>query len=349
MYLWIKAAFQHFFNNVQKDPAVAIRGLRACRELLAYLLREVALTRQRLLDGLDGRRHPAHPSRPLPVGPIRAGRAAARRPRSAAGQRPAHRRERDGHHGRRGGRPGRSDLPRDRFADPPAGRRVCHLGTRRLPLRQLCRGQGAGPQRPGRRQREESRGVLYQLFPGSAAAAAARRSAAAQVRARRRTDRGRPAARGRHPGVRFARLGHEGRAGARRLHPRSAARALLALRLEPAHLPRPARVAGHHRRVDDCAAGAAGSAASRARRRASRRFHSSAASAASSWTTRISTRRRSRWRLQTPERHVGSGPRHRAVDIEVLHVSFVESPALSCRAAVPGRGRVPAARVIPGS
>ncbi len=53
MYLWIKAAFQHFFNNVQKDPGVQLRGLRACRELLAYLLREVAIQRQRVLDGLD--------------------------------------------------------------------------------------------------------------------------------------------------------------------------------------------------------------------------------------------------------------------------------------------------------
>ena len=26
MYLWIKAAFQHFFNNVQKDPAGEDRG-----------------------------------------------------------------------------------------------------------------------------------------------------------------------------------------------------------------------------------------------------------------------------------------------------------------------------------
>jgi len=53
MYRWIKAAFQHFFNNVQKDPGVQLRGLRACRELLAYLLREVAIQRQRVLDGLD--------------------------------------------------------------------------------------------------------------------------------------------------------------------------------------------------------------------------------------------------------------------------------------------------------
>lgn len=51
MYLWIKAAFQHFFNNVQKDPAVQVRGVRACRQLLAYLLREIGIQRQRLLDG----------------------------------------------------------------------------------------------------------------------------------------------------------------------------------------------------------------------------------------------------------------------------------------------------------
>jgi cytochrome P450 len=51
MYLWIKAAFQHFFNNVQKDPMVQVEGLRACRQLLAYLLREIGIQRQRLLDG----------------------------------------------------------------------------------------------------------------------------------------------------------------------------------------------------------------------------------------------------------------------------------------------------------
>ena len=51
MYLWIKAAFQHFFNNVQKDPAVQARGLRACRQLLAYLLREIGIQRRRILDG----------------------------------------------------------------------------------------------------------------------------------------------------------------------------------------------------------------------------------------------------------------------------------------------------------
>ena len=51
MYGWIKAAFQHFFNNVQKDPVVQAQGLRSCRLLLAYLLREIAIQRQRLRDG----------------------------------------------------------------------------------------------------------------------------------------------------------------------------------------------------------------------------------------------------------------------------------------------------------
>ena len=51
MYLWIKAAFQHFFNNVQKDPVVKVQGLRACRQLLAYLLREVGIQRQRVQSG----------------------------------------------------------------------------------------------------------------------------------------------------------------------------------------------------------------------------------------------------------------------------------------------------------
>ena len=51
MYVWIKEAFQHFFNNVQKDPGVQRRGLRACRQLLAYILREVAIQRDRILRG----------------------------------------------------------------------------------------------------------------------------------------------------------------------------------------------------------------------------------------------------------------------------------------------------------
>jgi cytochrome P450 len=51
MYQWIKAAFRHFFNNVQKEPQVLIDGLRACRQLLAYLLREIAIQRDRILNG----------------------------------------------------------------------------------------------------------------------------------------------------------------------------------------------------------------------------------------------------------------------------------------------------------
>ena len=52
MYDWITAAFQHFFNNVQKDPLVQGKGLRASRELLVYLLREIGLQRQRLSTDL---------------------------------------------------------------------------------------------------------------------------------------------------------------------------------------------------------------------------------------------------------------------------------------------------------
>ena len=51
MYAWIKAAFQHFFNNVQKDADVQERGLRACRQLLAYILREIGIQRERILAG----------------------------------------------------------------------------------------------------------------------------------------------------------------------------------------------------------------------------------------------------------------------------------------------------------
>jgi hypothetical protein len=50
LYFWIKSAFQHFFNNVQKDPVVRVQGFRACRQLLAYLLREVGIQRERFLN-----------------------------------------------------------------------------------------------------------------------------------------------------------------------------------------------------------------------------------------------------------------------------------------------------------
>jgi cytochrome P450 len=48
MYAWIKAAFRHFFNNIQKNPVVQEQGFRACRQLLAYLLREIEIQRQRI-------------------------------------------------------------------------------------------------------------------------------------------------------------------------------------------------------------------------------------------------------------------------------------------------------------
>ncbi|MGE0443834.1 MAG: hypothetical protein AB7P99_01295 [Vicinamibacterales bacterium] len=51
MYAWIKAAFRHFFNNVEKDPAVRRDGFRACRQLLACLLHEIAIQRRRIEDG----------------------------------------------------------------------------------------------------------------------------------------------------------------------------------------------------------------------------------------------------------------------------------------------------------
>ena len=52
MYEWIKAAFQHFFNNVQKDADIQRRGLRACRQLLAYILREIDIQRRHILAGV---------------------------------------------------------------------------------------------------------------------------------------------------------------------------------------------------------------------------------------------------------------------------------------------------------
>ena len=120
MYLWIKAAFRHFFNNVQKDPQVQVEGLRACRQLLAYLLREIGIQRQRLLSG-----QPVDDTMLTRLVLFQLGRSAptvraAGRSRSAAGQRPADRRERHGHDRRRHRRPGRSDVPRDRLAHPAA-------------------------------------------------------------------------------------------------------------------------------------------------------------------------------------------------------------------------------------
>lgn len=51
VYQWIKASFQNFFNNVQKDVEVQAHGVRAYRELLVYLLRELAVQRAALTAG----------------------------------------------------------------------------------------------------------------------------------------------------------------------------------------------------------------------------------------------------------------------------------------------------------
>jgi cytochrome P450 len=48
VYGWIVASFRHFFNNVQKDVEVQAHGVRAYRELLVYLLREIAIQRAAL-------------------------------------------------------------------------------------------------------------------------------------------------------------------------------------------------------------------------------------------------------------------------------------------------------------
>ena len=53
MYQWIKAAFQNFFNNVQKDIQVQALGVRAYRELLVYILHEINIQRRALQAGAE--------------------------------------------------------------------------------------------------------------------------------------------------------------------------------------------------------------------------------------------------------------------------------------------------------
>jgi hypothetical protein len=53
IYLWIKAAFRNFFNNVKKDIPVQAEGVRATRELLVYLHREIDIQRKVLQAGQD--------------------------------------------------------------------------------------------------------------------------------------------------------------------------------------------------------------------------------------------------------------------------------------------------------
>ena len=53
MYWWIVSAFRNFFNNVEKDIEVQANGVRAVRELLVYLLREIDIQRQALTSDPD--------------------------------------------------------------------------------------------------------------------------------------------------------------------------------------------------------------------------------------------------------------------------------------------------------
>jgi len=51
VYEWIKAAFRNFFNNVKKDIPVQAYGVRANRELLVYLHREINIQSSALQKG----------------------------------------------------------------------------------------------------------------------------------------------------------------------------------------------------------------------------------------------------------------------------------------------------------
>ena len=53
VYLWIKAAFRNFFNNVKKDIPVQAEGVRATRELLVYIHREIEIQKKELEAGHD--------------------------------------------------------------------------------------------------------------------------------------------------------------------------------------------------------------------------------------------------------------------------------------------------------
>ena len=253
MYLWIKAAFQHFFNNVQKGfPVVQVEGLRACRQLLAYLLREVSIQRQRLLDGQPtddtmltrlvhfqlGRSAPTVEQEA--VGSIHGWSAACASPRdvirtivgAVAGQE-------------------ESDVPRHGFFFCDCGRANTRLtGTGPYRYGNFCRGQSSGDRCAQRFERQRMPHRAAQILPRSAAAAATGRGPAPEMRAGQGVYRRQPADPRGHADLCFTRLGDEGRARTRRLHPRSAARALFAARLGAAHVPRAARAFRHHRRVD---------------------------------------------------------------------------------------------------
>ena len=198
MYAWIKAAFQHFFNNVQKDREVQKQGFRACRLLLAYLLREIALQRQRILDGEPvadtmltrmlhfqlGRSTPSV-ERPPDLDPrlvsdLRiAENVMGTIVGAVAGQEEATGRVIDSLMRLRDG---------ECRTDGPAQYRYGSFAEARQLALNVLSGRDAG---------REPRGAV-QVLPRSAAAAAPGRGAAAQVRARRRSHRRQPPDRGGH-------------------------------------------------------------------------------------------------------------------------------------------------------
>ena len=199
MYLWIKAAFRHFFNNVQKDPQVQIDGVRSCR-----LAARVPPARDRhparaSAERTASGRHDADQAPPLPTWAFRTSSRPSGEPRPAAGQRSPNCRKRDGHDRRRHRGPGRSDVPGDRFAHETA--RATSIET-----------SGSGPARygsfaevtelaaqcPERHARPGKPARAVQVLPGSAPPAAAGRGPAAQVRERWSAHRRQPPHFGRH-------------------------------------------------------------------------------------------------------------------------------------------------------
>ena len=265
MYAWIKAAFQHFFNNVQKDREVQKQGFRACRLLLAYLLREIALHRQRILNG-----EPVADTMLTRMLHFQLGRStpSIERPPDLDPRLVSDLRIAENVMGTIVGAVAGQEEATGRVIDSLMRLRdgECRTdGPAQVPVRQLCRGETAGverSERPGHGRKPRGAG---QVLPRSPAAPAPGRGAAAQVRARRRPHRRQPADRGGHARLRLARVGDEGRSRAGRVHPGSAPRTLPAVRVGPPHVSRAARLSGHHRRDDDCAAGTAGPGAARAR------------------------------------------------------------------------------------
>ena len=228
------------------------QGLRACRQLLAYLLREVAIQRQRLLDG-----QPVDDTMLTRLVQFQLGRSPPTVPRPPdLDPRLV------------------SDL---RIAENVMGTIVgavagqeeatCRVIDSFIRLQEgEYRPSGSGPYRYG--SFDEARQLALDVLSGDERARRAatelhkyflealRLQPQGEVLLRKCARDGRTIADGRptsggHARVRVARLGHERRARTRRLHPGPAARALSAVRVEPAHLPRAVRLTGHHRRDDD--------------------------------------------------------------------------------------------------